>query len=236
MMKSRRQRGRRARLFAVPLALAVALLADLGLAGTAQAADPTLTDAFDAVGTTHIGSINADVPLGPTTLTETLDLANSQVVDGTLPLPDQQVQFNALGFIPIRATTSFTQVGPVTGQLTNTGAGQNTLSSNVSYTIRLSNVQVSVFGAWIPLFVGDHCQTINPVNITAATPAGGNFTVQAGGDVTGAYTIGDFQNCAPLQLPDVFGIGSLPINALVPGTNNTLTLHLSNPSYVGSTS
>lgn len=205
-----------------------------GVLATPASADPnpTLTDLYDAVGTSHVGSINADLPIAPTTLTETLDATTLQIIDGTLPIAPQQITFNALGFIPIRSTVSLIQTSPVTGALTP-GPDGNVITSTVSYTIKLSNVAVNVFGFWMPLFIGDHCQTINPVSITASSPAGQYFDVLNGGTVTGKYTIGNFQNCAPLDLPDFFGVGSLPINALVPGTNNTINLQLSNGRFGG---
>jgi hypothetical protein len=214
------------------LAAATALVLGAGLvaAGPASAdPDPTLTDVFDAVGTSHIGSINASLPLGPTTLTESLDVVNLNIVDGTLPIPSQQVQFNALGLVPVRATVSLIQASPVTGTITPIDdLGHLKLVSHVSYTVKLSNVSFDLFGLWVPLGIGNSCQTINPAAITVSTPAGQSFDVANGGQVTGTYTIGQFQNCAPLNFPDFFGIGSIPINTLVPGTNNTISLQLSN--------
>jgi hypothetical protein len=219
----------------VVAAASASLLAGVLLATPAGAdPDPTLTDAYDAVGTTHIGSINADVPIAFTTLTETLDVNTLQIVDGSLPIAPQQVSFQALGFIPIRSTVSLIETSPVTGSITPTENG-NVITSKVSYTIKLSDVAVNVLGVWVPLFVGNNCRTINPVTISASSPPGQYFDILDGGTVTGKFTIGNFRDCAPLQLPDIFGIGSLPINALVPGTNNTATIQLSNGRFVSST-
>jgi len=219
------------------VAVATAVVLGAGLVGAGPASadpNPTLTDAYDAVGTSTIGSIGTSVPLGPTTLTETLDLINLNVVGGSLPLPSKQVQFNALGVVPVRATVSFIETAPVTGALlVNQTTGNSTIRANVAYTIKLSNVSANFFGVWVPLFVGNNCQTISPAAIAVATPAGQIFDLFNGGTVTGRYTIGQFQNCAPLQFPDFFGFGSIPINALVPGTNNTITLNLSNGRYAG---
>lgn len=215
--------------------LSTCLLASLGFSGAASAAsDPTITIAYDASGSTTIGSVNTTVPIAPTTLTATLDLNTFQIINGSLPIAPQTITFNALGFIPMRATVSLIETSPVTGTITP-NAVDDDISSTVSYTVKLSNISVDTLGVWIPLFVGPNCQTINPVNISVSNPAGQNFDVFNGGTVTGKYTIGNFQNCAPLNLPDIFGIGSLPVNALVPGTNNTVTLNISNGVFVSST-
>lgn len=102
----------------------------------------------------------------------------------------------------------------------------------MSYSIQLTNVEVDVFGTWHSLAVGPNCQTIDPVTISAGTPAGQYFDIAKGGVLTGEYTIGKFQNCAPLHLPDLFGLGSLAVNSLVPGTDNTLSIRLSHGHVV----
>jgi hypothetical protein len=220
----------------VVAATALVLGAGIAVAPAANAADPnpTLVDQFDAVGTSHIGSVNATLPITSTTLTETLDLVTFNVLSGTLPVPSQVVQFKALGIAPVRATVSLVQATPITGKINvNDTTGLLSLNANVSYTVKLSNVSVNVFGVWVSLGIGNSCQTINPAKIAVATPAGQSFDVIDGGTVTGKYTIGQFKNCAPLNFPDILGIGSIPINALVPGTNNTISLQLSNGRFAG---
>ena len=66
-----------------------------------------------------------------------------------------------------------------------------------------------------------------------AKPAGHYFDIARGGVLTGTYAIGKFQNCAPLNLPDLFGLGSLPVNSLVPGPDNTVRIKLSHGHVVG---
>jgi hypothetical protein len=218
----------RRRFAPVVLVFAVAI-ALVGLAAPAQArpaAHPGLTDSYTAVGTSHIGSIDADLPIAKTNLVETLDLKTFKIRSGTLAIAPQTVSFTALGFIPLRSTTTLVQASPITGKIKPTKKG-NVLTTSVSYTIKLSNIEVDVLGHWVSLAVGNSCQTINPVTITAATPAGHYFDITKGGTVTGTYTIGKFQNCAPLSLPDLFGVGSLPVNSLVPGTDNTVSITLS---------
>jgi hypothetical protein len=220
----------RRRLAPVVLVFATAT-ALVGLAAPAQAAHPALTDSYTAVGTSHIGSIDADLPIAKTALVETLDLKTFKIRRGTLAIAPQTVSFTALGFIPLRSTTTLVQASPITGKIKPTKKG-NVLTTSVSYSIQLSNIEVDVLGHWVSLAVGNSCQTIDPVTITAATPAGHYFDITKGGTVTGSYTIGKFQNCAPLNLPDVFGVGSLAVNSLVPGTDNTVSITLSHGHVV----
>lgn len=196
------------------------------------AAHPLLTDRYTAVGTSHIGSIDADLPIAKTALVETFDLKTLQIRRGTLPVAPQTASFTALGFVPLRSTVSLVQASPITGTIRATKKG-NVLSTSVSYTIRLSDVQVNLLGVWLPLAVGPNCQTIDPVTISAGSPAGHYFNIAGGGVLTGTYTIGKFENCAPLHLPDLLGIGSLPVNSLVPGSDNTLRIKLSHGHVVG---
>lgn len=226
-------RGTKRRVLTAAAAITTAGLC-FTLAAPAQAADPTLTESYTAVGSSHIAKINADLPITKTKLTATLDLNNFQITKGTLPIAPQVVSFKALGYIPIRGTTTLTQAGPITGSLTPTDAG-NILKASVAYTIKLTNLQVQFLGVWLPLNVGNNCQTISPAVIPVASPKGKYFDIANGGTVTGTYTIGNFQNCAPLMLPDPFGIGSLPVNALIPGPNNTVNLKLSDGKFVSST-
>jgi hypothetical protein len=220
----------------VPVVLAAASVAvgSVVPAAAAQArpaAHPVLTDRYTAVGTSHIGSIDADLPIAKTSLVETLDAKTFKIRRGTLPVAPQTVSFTALGFVPLRSTVSLAQTSPITGTIRATKRGI-VLSTSVSYAIQLSNVEVDVFGAWVSLAVGPNCRTIDPVTISAGSPAGHYFDIAKGGVLTGTYTIGKFQNCAPLHLPDLFGLGSLPVNSLVPGTHNTVRITLSHGHFV----
>lgn len=206
-------------------AIAVVLVPATG-ADASATATKKLTDGYRAVGTSHIGSIDADLPIARTSLLETLNLKTLRIVGGTLPIAPQTVSFTALGVIPLRATTTLIQASPITGSIAATPKG-NVLKTTVAYTIKLSDVEVQFLGQWIPLDVGDNCQTIDPAVISVGSPAGSSFDIFKGGVVSGTYTIGKFANCAPLQLPDLLGVGSLPVNSLVPGSNNTVSLTLS---------
>lgn len=213
-----------------------ALVATALLAGApaAQAADnPTLEIDFDAVGTTHIGAqVDSSMALGPSVLESTLDLTNGHIVGGSLDIPTKTMDFDVFG-IPARAKVTMTQVGPLTGAIVPTDQlGKSKLTSTVAYDIKLSDVEAKVFGIWWPLAVGSRCHTADPVSITASTPEGEFFTVNGGGRVTSTYTIGSFTGCAALNFFDIPGFfpwfGSIPINALVPGSDNTLELNISN--------
>ncbi|MEG9227515.1 hypothetical protein [Aeromicrobium sp. Sec7.5] len=236
-MKTLSSTGRRSRMFLGAAALSLLALT-AAPAVQAQEPNPTLTVKYDAVGSSYIGSqVDSTLPLGPSELTTTLDLVTGDIVGGTLPIPTQQLQFDVFG-IPARANVTLTQVGQLTGALQQTEElGKARLVSNVAYDIKISSVEAKVFGVWFPLAVGNNCHTISPANITASTPEGEFFTVNEGGRVTSTYTIGKFTGCTPLNFFNIPGFfpwfGSVPINALVPGSNNTLDLTISNPRYGG---
>lgn len=240
------QARRRSAVAAAVLALAAASATVAQPAANADETNPNhLSVVYDAVGSTHVGAqVDADMPIGPTTIEVTIDTAAplpTPIVDGTMTIPSQVMTFDVFG-IPTRATVTMTQVGPVTGTLTKLPSPRQALDleSQVRYDIRLSNVEARVFGIWWPLAVGSNCHTVDPVTINASspidnstTPPTGYFTINGGGPLTATYTIGKFTGCTPLNFFDIPGFfptfGSIPINALVPGSNNTLSLNLSNP-------
>ncbi|MFJ9314999.1 hypothetical protein ACIRN4_12460 [Pimelobacter simplex] len=230
-MKTRDSSRRTFRKLAV-MATALAAMA-VGF-GTAPAHAAEVTNDFDANGTTHVGgSVDASMPIGPTILTVDFDLTTRDISDGLMPIPAQVMNFDIMG-IPARSTVTMTQKTPLSGTLTPSGIrAKYIMDSTVSYDIRLSNVEVKVFGIWWPLAVGSNCHTIDPVVINAKSPAGEYFMLTQGGPAEATYTIGNFTGCAPLNFFDIPGFfpwfGSIPINAIVPNSDNTLSLNLTNP-------
>lgn len=216
----------------------LALTAAPAVQAQEPAPNPTLTVNYDAEGTSYIGSqVDSTLPIGPSTLTSVLDLVTGDIVAGSLPIPSQQLNFDVFG-IPARANVTLTQVGELTGALLQTEElGKARLESEVAYDIKISNVEAKVFGIWFPLAVGNNCHTIEPAQISASTPEGEFFTVNGGGRVTGEYTIGKFTGCTPLNFFNIPGFfpwfGSVPINALVPGSNNTIDLTIDNARFGG---
>lgn len=194
----------------------VTLLAGTSLvfAGTvpAHAAD-ALTFEYDASGTTHIASTDSDIILGPSTLTTELDVDTGELT-ATLPLPGTTTTFDLIGFIPVTADVAFIPVTPIQGQVSFDGSDV-LISSTATYHVKLSNVRVAGF----PTFAGEHCRTIEPVTIPADTPEGETFSLLDGGRLVGSYTIGAFQHC---------GLNTWLINAVVPGSGNTIELQASN--------
>ncbi|NYI78803.1 hypothetical protein [Nocardioides panzhihuensis] len=225
---------RRRTLVATAFAALVATALLVGAPAAQANQNPTLEIDYDAVGTTHIGAqVDSSMAIGPSVLESTLDLTNGHIVGGSLAIPAQTMNFDIFG-IPAQAKVTMTQVGPLTGAIVPTDQlGKSRLSSTVAYDIKLSDVKAKVFGVWWPLAVGSRCHTAEPVDITASTPEGEFFTVNGGGRVTSTYTIGSFTGCAALNFFDIPGFfpwfGSIPINALVPGTDNTLELQIANP-------
>lgn len=218
-------------------AAAALMLAFTPAASADEAANPTLKVDWDAEGTTHIGGgVDASSHIGPTVLHSEFDPMTLEIVDGTMDIPSSVMNFDVLG-IPARATVSLSQASPMTGQITTTGLGEGSLTSDVSYDIQISDLEAKVFGIWWPLGVGSNCHTIDPVDITASTPEGEVFTIGDGGPLEGTFSIGNFTGCTPLNFFDIPGFfpwfGSIPINAIVPNSDNTIELNISNPRYAG---
>lgn len=209
-------------------------LAAASIAAAAPALAEASTFQYDAVGTTRIGGqVNADAKLGPAVLSVSLDTATGVFNNGTLPLPKTKVTFPVFGGLTkLRADVNFIQSGKITGTLTNDAQFNSVVTANAKYTIKLTNVEKAglIPGTWTPLFVGNSCQTAQPVSLNLKTPAGQSFDVDAGGTVAGKYTIGQFTGCSVLFIP---GLGSVVVNALVPNSNNFATIQLSNGRVVG---
>ncbi|AIY16413.1 hypothetical protein GUY44_20715 [Pimelobacter simplex] len=235
--------------FAVGALAALAAVAGTFAAPSVAHADETnpnhLTVVYDAVGSTHVaGGVNADMAIGPTDIKVTIDTMAplpTPIVAGSMSIPSKVMNFEILG-LPARSRVTMTQVGEITGTLTKLPSPRQALElkSTVKYDVKLSDVEVKVFGIWWPLAVGNNCHTINPATINVSspidnstTPPTGYFTINGGGPLTSKYTIGNFTGCAPLNFFSIPGffptIGSIPINAIVPNSDNTLQLNLSNP-------
>jgi hypothetical protein len=196
-------------------AVGACVLAGVPAVASADTGPVVLTVAYDAAGTSTVAKTNSTVQLGPATLTTKLDAKGN--FTGTLPLPPTTTEFKALGLLPTKATITFVPAGPVAGALSAHPTPM--VTSTATYYLKLSDVTV----AGLPAFVGDHCQTVQPVSIPANTPDGQTFNITTGGTVTGTYTIGDFADC---------GLITLLINLLVPGPGNTATLELSHGRVV----
>lgn len=177
----------------------------------------TLDLDYDAVGTAYIASTNSTINLGPSTLTTHLDLDVSDFT-GNLPLPGTTTRFEVLGFIPVTADVAFVPTAPLNGHLAASGFTLS-VTSTATYHIKLSNIKIVGF----PTFTGPFCRTKNPVTIPANTPTGQSFDLIAGGNLTGQFSIGNFQNC---------GLNTGLINLLIPGSGNTANIQVSNGRIV----
>lgn len=167
----------------------------------------------DASGSSYISRTGSTVALKPTTLTTNLDIDTGDFT-GSLPLPGTETEFKVAGFIPVKADVDFIPAGPVTGRIDLTQT-QAKVTSTAKYYVKLSNIKIVGF----PTFTGWYCKTKVPVTIPANTPDGEGFDIIGGGNLTGTYTIGEFQNC---------GLNTGLINSLVPGSGNTVSIQARN--------
>jgi hypothetical protein len=200
---------RRPVMTSLTLAAAVSACISLGAIGvSAASADTLITATYPVTGSTYLKALGATVPLGPGTLSSTVDLKTSAITASTLSLPAATASVKEFGFIPVTATAAFTQVGTATGTV-NFGKNTVTVTSQVSMQITALKV------AGLPIFVGPSCQTETPASITVSSQPG--FNVLSGGAVAGTYTIPRFRHC---------GLATLLINLTIPGPGNTITLTL----------
>ena len=189
------------------LAAGLATLALAAIPAAAHAA--TLNVNYDVTGTSHVSHTDSDLWIRPTTLSISND-TSTNTFTGHLPIAPADTKFHVLGFLPIKATVNFIEAAPLTGVL-----GRGTVSTTASYYLRLSDVLVG----GIPTYVGNNCRTVDPIVINASNPAGTTFNITSGGELTGTFSVGDFQNCS---------LQTWLINQLVPGDGNTVDLQVTN--------
>lgn len=193
---------RRSRLRAM-VVLAVGLTA--ALVGTGVASAATISVTYDVTGTTHIKKTDSDITLGPGALKSTLDLSTA-VLSSDLTLPTAHSEFKALGFLPTSADIDFIPDGPAIGTVSATQ-----ITATAKVTVRVHNV----WSGGIPVVVGNNCKTEVPATISLVSQPG--FTVLGGGDLAGSYTMPELDNCL---------LVTWLLNALIPGPDNNITLHL----------
>lgn len=178
----------------------------IGVAATPASADTTITATYAVTGSTFIKSLNVTEPLGPGTLTSTLDLTTNGV-SGSLSLPATTATFKEFGFIPVTATTELIQDGAATG---TASLSANTVSVTSTSTLKITSLKVA--GISVP--IGSNCESA-PATISLSSQTG--FTLLGGGNLAGTYTIPKFSHC---------GLFTLLVNLTIPGSGNTITLTL----------
>lgn len=189
----------------------VAVPAASAAGSSAAPADDSLLASYPINGSTTIASTKSSMNLGPGTLDATLNVDND-TFSANLDLPPATGSFTELGFVPVTATTEFISDGATTGAVDGNTGG---IASTSKIIIRLTDVKIA--GLDVP--VGDSCQT-SPATIQLTSQAG--FNVLTGGNIAGTYTIPKFSNCGLLNTPI--------INAVIPGSGNTITLTLGTPT------
>lgn len=200
-------------------AVAAAAVAAIAFSVGPARADTLINAVYPVSGSTHINSTNSDLALGPGTLNATIDLSTSPLsFTGGISLPQSSGSFNAFGFVPVTATVAFVPVGQATGSLVSGALTDGEVSATAQFTIQIVAMKV----AGIPAAPGSGCETSSPVTISVTSPS--DFNATLGGTLSGSYTIPNFKSCGPL------GIETPLINALIPGSGNTISLTLGTPT------
>jgi hypothetical protein len=193
-------------------AAAVAVLAaatTLASATTPASASSTVHVRYRVTGSTYIKAPNFTLDLGPGKLHTAANLKTGKLT-ASLSLPNATGSFTQIGgLVTVTATTQFINDGPTTGKV-NTKTGAVRTKSKI--TLRI--VSLNVGGLNIP--VGNACETKDAVVVRLTSQPG--FTVLAGGNLAGSYTIGDFAGCGL--------VARTLINLTIPGGGNTITLKL----------
>jgi len=134
-----------------------------------------------------------------------MDMATGKY-EADLELEPTKGKFRIFGFLPASANVAFEQVGKTTGALSG-----GVLSSESSMYVNLQKVKVFGF----PIGGGANCQTVEPADIGMASKPG--FDPQAGGKLSGEYTLSKLAGCGPLN--------NL-ISAFTAGGGNTVDVNL----------
>lgn len=170
---------------------------------------------YDLDGTSYIKAAKGSVDISGT-INADLDLA-SQTFTAELALNPTHGEFKLLSWlksITTIADINFEQVGETTGTLNNQGK----LKSHSEMYVRLSKVQVNLFGLKFRVGGGEECRTTDVAIMDLESPDGSPFDpLQTGGTLAGTYTLPPVSNCG--------GFDSI-INSLMAGPGNTISMKL----------
>ncbi|WP_157749298.1 DUF6801 domain-containing protein [Jatrophihabitans sp. GAS493] len=164
---------------------------------------------FTANGTIGLPTISGSGKVGPGLVSTDVNLKGGTFT-GTTTLPDITINGSLAGFIPLTIVSSFTQLGPLTGQL---APGATDLTADLKANLGVKSVKALGI---LPLTSGN-CTTASPVSIHLASNGKGQFSPFTGGTVSSTFAIGKLANCG--LLTDI-------LNGIFPGNANTLTLNL----------
>jgi hypothetical protein len=189
--------------------------ANPGTKAVAPADDTQLNVSFTVHGKAVLAKLGSAVVLNEGRFDALIDLTTGAVTDGKLTLPPTRGTFLAFGFMPVNATTSFTQQGSATGTFNNGIA-------DVTLDITLGISDTTVNGT--PLAAGAACDTAQPVAVRLTGP----LSLVGSSDFTSPFTIPDFRGCGTTEnLNRLFdGLVAGPGNVL----DTVLTLRCSGPS------
>ncbi len=186
-----------------PVVVAAVALTGVLLGATTAVAEPVFT--YDVTkGSSTINKLNASLALGPGKLVADLDGATGNFTS-KITLPPAQGSFKIFGIFPTTATVTMTEATDTVGTLID-----GVVDANAKINIKLSDVKAIGF---IPLLVGDKCQTKTPAQIHLHSAP--DFNPLEGGDLLATYTIPEFANC---------NLATGILNGLIPGPDNKLSL------------
>ncbi|MDT0309957.1 hypothetical protein RM780_23815 [Streptomyces sp. DSM 44917] len=160
---------------------------------------------YTATGTTHLGGLEADLPLGPGSTDVAVDLQSGDLT-ADISLPPTRTEFTMFGFLPTYAEVTIHE--PEEGLSGTFQDGVVRVSGD--FSIQITEVGHGFLG--IPM---ENCRTTAPATI--ALESEGEFLVAEGGTLTGTYELPAFEGCS---------FDTPIINALLAGQEHTITIDL----------
>lgn len=199
---------------AVLLATAFCVVPDASpVTRVAPAADSMLFVSFTLDGKAVLGKLGSAVVLNPGTFDATIDLTTGALT-GTITLPPAAGTFLAFGFMPVGATTSFTEQGTA-------GGTYNGGIADVTAYIVLGLSKTTVNGTALD---AGACATAQPVVVHMTGP----LSLVGSSELSAPFTIPLLRGCGTTEHLDQL------FDGLVAGPGNTLdarlTLRCSGPA------
>jgi hypothetical protein len=154
------------------------------------AADPILNVDWAVLASTHLATLNMDVPVPKGFFAGSIDLGTGDIA-GDLTLPPATAQLALAGIGLVDATFEISPVGQVTGHV---DLEELYVTTTAVFNINVTSVRP--VGLAISL-TQPGCTTVTPITV----PMEGEVDLFQGSTFTGTYTIPPFTNCGLLMDP-----------------------------------
>lgn len=180
------------------------LVAAAGWAARPAAAEPILHVDWAVLASTHLATLNMDVPVPKGFFVGDIDFGTGDLA-GDLSLPPATARIELLGFGLVDATFEISPVGQVLGHFDTT---EGYVVATAVFNIKVTSVRP----IGLPVSVTEpNCTTQDPISVTME----GYVNLFGGSTFTGVYAIPPFVECGLLQ--------NVALTAAMSGEGNTFT-------------